>query len=86
MTCGVDVGPGLDCAPVVEERLCHYRVEAPLPSVATLTEWLSSAGAELTELRTGRSLEESYLALVGEPDERTPEPDVSRHSRRRRPR
>jgi ABC-2 type transport system ATP-binding protein len=70
---------------VAEERPGHYRVDAPLPSVAALTSWLSSQGAELTELRTSRSLEESYLALVGEPDE-MPEPDVADPVRRRRPR
>lgn len=73
-------------APVAEERPGHYRVGAPLPSVAALTAWLSSEGAELTELRTGRSLEESYLALVGEPGERQPEHDASERSRRRRQR
>jgi ABC-2 type transport system ATP-binding protein len=71
---------------VAEERPGHYRVDAPLPSVAALTSWLSSQGAELTELRTSRSLEESYLALVGEPEGTTPEPDAATPARRRRPR
>jgi ABC-2 type transport system ATP-binding protein len=71
-------------APVAEERPGHYRVDPPLPAVATLTAWLSGKGAELTELRTSRSLEESYLALVGEPGEPQPEPDGSERTRRRR--
>jgi ABC-2 type transport system ATP-binding protein len=71
---------------VAEERPGHYRVDAPLPSVAALTSWLSSQGAELTELRTSRSLEESYLSLVGEPEGTTPEPDAATPARRRRPR
>ena len=71
---------------VAEERPGHYRVDAPLPSVAALTTWLASRAAELTELRTSRSLEESYLALVGEQDQGQPEPDVAHPPRRRRPR
>jgi ABC-2 type transport system ATP-binding protein len=73
--------------PVHEEHPQHYRIDAPTPpSVAELTSWLSSQEAELTELRTGRSLEETYLALVGEADAAPgapagPEPGRRRHRR-----
>jgi ABC-2 type transport system ATP-binding protein len=71
-------------APVTEERPGLYRVEAPLPSVADLSAWLAAHQAELTELRRGRSLEEAYLALVGEAGEQPAEPGGTEPTRRRR--
>ena len=73
---------------VTEERPGHYRIDAPSPPpVAALTAWLSSQDAELTELRTGRSLEEAYLALVGEASGPPGEPDAATpRGGRRRPR
>jgi ABC-2 type transport system ATP-binding protein len=73
-------------APVVEERPSRYRVDAPAPpSVGALTTWLARHDAELTELRTSRSLEETYLALVGEADRATSDPEPApRHRPRRR--
>jgi ABC-2 type transport system ATP-binding protein len=70
-------------ATVVEEQPGRYRIDAPLPPVAALTAWLSSHDTELTELRTSRSLEETYLALVGEAREPLSEPDESEPARRR---
>jgi ABC-2 type transport system ATP-binding protein len=63
-------------ATVTEERPGEYRVDtAPTPRVsATLTAWLAERDVSLTELRTVRSLEEVYLALVGESAE--PEGDA----------
>ncbi|HEY3941284.1 MAG TPA: ABC transporter ATP-binding protein [Acidimicrobiales bacterium] len=66
--------PGLDTAalgaalgrPVHEVDPGRYRVDAAgSPALtAALATWLAARGAELTELHTGRSLEEAYLALV----------------------
>jgi ABC-2 type transport system ATP-binding protein len=73
---------------VAQERAGRYRIDGPSPPpVGALTAWLSSQGAELTELRTGRSLEEAYLALVGEESGPPGEPDAATPRRgRRRPR
>jgi len=76
-------------APVTEERPGRYRVDVPSPpSVAALTAWLSSQDTDLTELRTSRSLEDAYLALVGDADDspRGPDPPEPARRRRRRPR
>lgn len=71
--------------PVREEQPQHYRIDAPTPpSVAELTAWLSSHDAELTELRTSRSLEETYLALVGDQEASSPAPEGPEAGRRRR--
>jgi ABC-2 type transport system ATP-binding protein len=75
-------------APVTEERPGLYRIDAPVPSVGTLTAWLSANHVELTELRTSRSLEEAYLALVGEaggPPAEVAGSPVTRRRRRRAP-
>jgi len=54
---------------VEEERPGRYRVGLP-PSlgepqgVARLTAWLAAEGLALSDLRTGRSLEEAYLAVT----------------------
>lgn len=56
-------------AVVVEEEAGQYRVDL-LPAteeaaaVAALTAWLAAAGHTLSDLRTGRSLEEAYLAIT----------------------
>jgi len=71
-------------APVTEERPGLYRVDAPLPSVTDLATWLAAHGTELTELRRGRTLEEAYLALVGEAAEAPSEPDGAEPTGRRR--
>ncbi|HEX3947250.1 MAG TPA: ABC transporter ATP-binding protein [Acidimicrobiales bacterium] len=55
-------------APVNEVEAGRYRVEAePSPALtAALAGWLAERQAALTDLRTGRTLEETYLAIVGE--------------------
>jgi ABC-2 type transport system ATP-binding protein len=71
--------PGLDTeglgqllgAAVAEESRSSYRVDTtPTPAVtAAIATWLAERNAELIELRTTASLEETYLSLVGgEPD------------------
>jgi ABC-2 type transport system ATP-binding protein len=55
---------------VVEEGPGSYRLDAPdgMPSpaaVASLTAWLAERDLSLRDLRTGRSLEEAYLAITG---------------------
>jgi ABC-2 type transport system ATP-binding protein len=71
-------------APVTEERPGLYRVDAPLPAVADLTAWLAAHDTELTELRRGRSLEEAYLALVGEAGDQPAATGDNEPTRRRR--
>ncbi len=68
--------PGLDTAalavvvgaPVSEEECGRYRIDAAVSPALTaaLAAWLAERGATLTDLTSGRSLEETYLALVGE--------------------
>jgi ABC-2 type transport system ATP-binding protein len=75
--------PGLDTtalglalgAPVTEEGRALYRVDtAPTPRVtATIATWLAERDAELIELRTTASLEETYLSLVGADTDRPPD-------------
>jgi ABC-2 type transport system ATP-binding protein len=67
-------------AVVEEEQAGRYRVALP-PSVsepdgvARLTAWLAEGGHALADLRTGRSLEEAYLAITRAGTEQaTPEP------------
>lgn len=67
--------PGLDVATlsvalgvvVVEITPGRYEVGAPATPrlTAVLAGWLAERDAALTDLQTGRSLEEAYLALVG---------------------
>ncbi len=67
--------PGLDVAalgdelgaPVAEESAGRYRIAAAAtPALtATLTAWLARRDLTLSDLRTGRTLEETYLAIVG---------------------
>jgi ABC-2 type transport system ATP-binding protein len=54
-------------APVVEVSAGRYEVAAPATPrlTATLTGWLAEHDAALSDLQTGRTLEEVYLALVG---------------------
>jgi ABC-2 type transport system ATP-binding protein len=78
-------------APVTEEGPGRYRVAAePSPELtAALAGWLAEQRAQLTDLSTGRTLEEAYLAVVGEEAVRTddtrPTPD-RRSARRKRSR
>jgi len=68
--------PGLDAsnlaarlgAPVSEGPPGRYLVagEATPAMTAALTAWLAECDAALSDLRTGRSLEDTYLAIVGE--------------------
>ncbi|MGH9007351.1 MAG: ABC transporter ATP-binding protein [Acidimicrobiales bacterium] len=84
--------PGLDVdglgravgAPVTEDPPGSYRIDAPSTArlTAGLAGWLADQEAELLELRTAASLEETYLALVGTDPAAAPEPTP----RRRRPR
>ena len=67
-------------AAVQEEQPGRYRVALP-PSVsepdgvARLTAWLAEGGHALADLRTGRSLEEAYLAITrAGAEQTTPEP------------
>ncbi len=72
---------------ITEERPGSYRL-LPAPGtevpavVAALTGWLATQGLTLGDLRTGQSLEESYLAITGA----RPEPAPEAPSRRRRSR
>jgi len=54
--------------PVVEEEPGRYRVDGPADPLLTaaLAGWLAGHDAPLLDLRTTRSLEETYLELVGE--------------------
>ena len=76
-------------APVTEEGPGRYRVAAePSPELtAALAGWLAEQHAQLSDLSTGRSLEEAYLAVVGEEavrvDETGPAPDTGSARRRR---
>ena len=79
----VAVGPG---ATVSEVRPGSYRLDLPdgagtPPAVASLAGWLAERDLALGDLRTGRSLEEAYLAITGARD--VPAPGTGR--RRRRP-
>ena len=68
-------GPGLEVAAlgtalgatVVEEAPGRYRVAAAATPALTaaLTAWLAQRDLALTDLRAGRTLEETYLAIVG---------------------
>ncbi len=68
--------PGLDTsalgatlgAPVTEGPPGRYLVagDATPAMTASLTAWLADHGAALSDLRTGRSLEDTYLAIVGD--------------------
>lgn len=88
-----DLGQVLD-APATETEPGRYLVAAPAsPELVTaLAAWLGGRGATLEELRTGRSLEEVYLGLVGA-DRAREAPDgaggedrtVGRRTRRHRP-
>jgi ABC-2 type transport system ATP-binding protein len=85
--------PGLDTealgaalgAGVVEEGRASYRVDAaPTPAItSTIATWLADHDAELIELRTAASLEETYLSLVGAGAEVDPPPPEPPRRRRR---
>ena len=70
---------------VTEGPAGHYGVAtASSPAVvAALTAWLAERGITLTDLRTGRSLEETYLEVVGV-EETAPEEPVAGRRRRER--
>ncbi len=55
-------------AEVVEEAAGRYRIAAAASPALTaaLAGWLAEHDATLTDLRTGRTLEETYLAIVGD--------------------
>jgi ABC-2 type transport system ATP-binding protein len=86
--------PGLDVvalgevlgATVTEDPAGRYRIAAPASPALTarLAGWLAERDATLTDLRAGRSLEEAYLAAVGEPSEAVGPDAVTRARRRRR--
>jgi len=73
--------------PATEEGPGRYRVagEASPELTAALAGWLAEQHAQLTDLSTGRSLEEAYLAVVGEapigPEDVTPDPRAGRRRR-----
>ncbi len=63
---------------VEEERPGSYRLRPPVGAstpgiVAALAAWLAQRDLSLHDLRTGQSLEEAYLAIVGAHDRDTPE-------------
>lgn len=96
---------GIDCAALAaaigsgasvdEERPGSYRLQlgpgaASPPAVAALASWLSENHLAIGDLRTGKSLEEAYLAITGARGDPEPEPEGTdaagrgRRSRRRR--
>ena len=87
--------PGLDLAAlsaavggaVSEESPGRYRADvAPPPAVTpALATFLAEHQAALTDLSTGRSLEEAYLSIVGEAGAHQSDPEpVTRRGRRAR--
>jgi ABC-2 type transport system ATP-binding protein len=73
-------------AGVVEDPAGAYRIDAALNPrlTAALATWLAEHDAELIELRTVASLEETYLALVGSDPAIAAGPDrTGRHRARR---
>jgi ABC-2 type transport system ATP-binding protein len=86
-------------AALQEERPGSYRLVPPVGAatpavIATLAGWLAQRDLALGDLRTGRSLEEAYLAITGSRGDADPAPDenpdpggtAARQSRRRRKR
>jgi hypothetical protein len=76
---------------VFEIATGRYEVDAAASPALTaaLAAWLADRDATLTDLQTGRSLEEAYLSLVGDTAADAPAADAGpgHHSRRsRRPR
>ncbi|MDA8355928.1 MAG: ABC transporter ATP-binding protein [Actinomycetota bacterium] len=69
---GLDAGSLADAlgVPVTEEEPGRYVVRARATPVltATLAAWLADRELALTDLRSGRTLEEAYLDAVGEGD------------------
>jgi ABC-2 type transport system ATP-binding protein len=80
--------PGLDAAAlgqaigavVDEESAGRYRVAAAASPALTaaLAAWLAAHDATLTDLRTARTLEEAYLAIVGDATDGDAAPDGGR--------
>ncbi|HEX4082656.1 MAG TPA: ATP-binding cassette domain-containing protein, partial [Acidimicrobiales bacterium] len=71
-------------ATVVEESAGRYRIAAAASPARTaaLAGWLAEHDATLTDLRTGRTLEETYLTIVGaDADADTPDPVADRGAR-----
>jgi ABC-2 type transport system ATP-binding protein len=72
---------------VTSEALPGHYVVAGEPSpdlVASLGAWLAAQGATLGELRSGASLEDTYVAIVGEQAHEPPSMPVQRQRGRRR--
>ncbi len=71
-------------ARVAEERPGAYRVEVEANPrlTAELAAWLAERDASLLEMRTGASLEETYLALVGSGDDEPEDAPVRRGRRK----
>jgi ABC-2 type transport system ATP-binding protein len=73
-------------AAVTEGPPGRYRIDAEATPTLTarLAAWLAERDATLTDLRAGRTLEEAYLAAVGEPLESSDEAPPPPARRRRR--
>ncbi len=84
---GLDVAAlaGAIGEPVSEVSAGRYEVSAEgSPQLtAALTAWLAEQDAAISDLRSGRSLEDTYLAIVGEAAAQEPDPAAPR--RRRKP-
>lgn len=86
----IALGPGTT---VSEVHPGSYRLDLPEgagtpPAVASLAGWLAERDLSLGDLRTGRSLEEAYLAITGARDLPAPGTDqipTTGRRRRRRP-
>ena len=81
----VDELSGVLAATVTEERPGHYAIAAETSPelVAALGSWLAGQGATLGELRSGASLEDTYVAIVGElAHESAPERATTRRRKR----
>ena len=85
MALAAAVGPG---ATASETATGRYRVEASeveTPAVtAAVANFLVARGATLTDLTTGKTLEDVYFETVGVADEAIPEASGERPNRRRR--
>ena len=71
---------------VSEETPGNYAVQATSSPtlLAALTAWLAEQEVTMTDLRIGRSLEETYLEVVGSAEDGPTEPSLNTAGRRRR--